>query len=658
MVNLMWSPSKELRDSSLMTAFQKFIESKVLVHFSSYIEFHEWSVKSAPEFWSLLAEFVEIKWKSLPDRALPGSTPMHRMRGVSWFEGGTLNFAENLLPEHSDLPVLKCFYEDMESIELTATQLRNAVSRCADFLKTKNVEPGSTVAGVLSNGPEAVIAMLATASLGAIWSSCSPDFGESGIFDRLSQIQPKVIFVTRQYRYNGKNIQSMEAARRAINRFDRMPEVIVCDQYDRSHDQFWQVCGGFEHLSIGRDQQEFVERKFGDAQYILFSSGTTGLPKCIVHSVGGTLLQHKKELMLHSDIRPGDKLFFFTTCGWMMWNWMVSALSVKASVVLFDGSPSYPNIKMLWNIVSNERVTHFGTSPKFLSSCMSTPNLSDHNWREVFGAMSQLRTVLSTGSPLLPMHYDWIYRFLPNVHLASISGGTDIVSCFMLGNPNLPVYSGEIQCLGLGMAVEAWDENGMRVPSGKGELVCTKPFVSMPVGFWKDSDDIKYKSAYFEHFKLHSGEVWHHGDFIELTPRHGVIVYGRSDATLNPGGVRIGTSEIYRAVETIPEIVDSIAVGKHDLDDERIVLFVKLKTGIMLDDTLRQKIKLTIRAQLTPRHIPSEIVQVNDIPYTRSGKKVEKAVSQAIHQVEIPNLTSLQNPECIQQYRNWKSAYN
>ncbi|MCX6124052.1 MAG: acetoacetate--CoA ligase [Proteobacteria bacterium] len=639
----LWSPSENQREHSLMALFKRFVAEKTGRSFVSHRDFHAWSLKESFEFWSLLAMFTEIIWHKPPTISAIRTGP--GMLGVEWFPDATLNFAENLLPEDSDREVIACIKEGKERLAFTARALRNAVARCSQSLIKLGVKEGDHVAGILINGPEAIVAMLATTSLGGVWSSCSPDFGSLGLYDRLSLILPKVIFLTRHYQYNGKLVSSLPAAAEAIGRLANDPTVVICDHLKDTDDEFWPLCGGLKNLNQGQDNLFFTSRKFHDPLYILFSSGTTGLPKAIVHSVGGTLLQHKKELQLHSDVRSGDILFYFTTCGWMMWNWMVSALACRAKLLTYDGSPTFPSTTALWDLVANERVSHFGTSPKFLSTCMSQPepNLPKPS------SLRNMRTILSTGSPLLPSHAEWVYQNFPRVHLASISGGTDIISCFMLGNPTIPVYPGEIQGPGLGMAIESWDERGKPVVGKKGELVCVNPFVSMPIKFLNDPDGSKYYHAYFNFYP--SREVWRHGDFVELTERGGVIVYGRSDSTLNPGGVRIGTSEIYRVLEELPFIEDAIAIGQVTPDDTRIVLFVKLSPENSWTKNLERDVKIAIRSSLTPRHVPSIILPVREIPYTRSGKKTEIAVTQIIHGEDVPNITALSNPECLDEYK-------
>jgi acetoacetyl-CoA synthetase len=509
------------------------------------------------------------------------------------------------------------------------------------------------VAGVLANSIEAIVAMLATASIGAIWSSCSPDFGAAGITDRLSQVEPKVVFFTSGYRYNGKWFDCRKTIDQCLGLLPTVTRKILVGHgikdatgnfAEGDWDSFLKL-GGLDPKKSKPLSIEFVATSFDHPLYIMFSSGTTGIPKCIVHGAGGTLLQHKKELILHTDVKADDKLMFFTTCGWMMWNWMVSTLSTGASIVIFDGSPSFPDLSALWKIVDDEGVTIFGTSPKFIQACIN----AEFRPNSVF-SFNQLKTILSTGSPLLPEHFEWVYDCIKSdLHLASISGGTDIISCFVLGNPLIPVRVGEIQSPGLGMAIDAWDESGKSVSQEKAELVCTKPFVSMPVQFWNDPTGDAYTAAYFRHFT--DPVVWWHGDFIEKTPHGGVIIHGRSDATLNPGGVRIGTAEIYRQVDTMAEIDDSLAIGHRVDGDVEIILFVKLATGYELDEALSRRIRDGIRRNLTQRHVPARIIPVRDIPYTRSGKKVELAVTKAIHGETIANISALANPAALDEYR-------
>lgn len=636
-----WTPSSSRINASYMQKFLNDVSARGKIPIKDWDHLYRWSIAQTDDFWSALSDFVGIKWQKSPKAAW---TAGPSMRESHWFAGAKLNFAENLLPAPNNQVVMVAIAEGATRKTWTGLELWNDVARCAVALRKNGVRPNDRVAGVLVNGPEAVISMLATSAVGAIWSSCSPDFGTRGIADRLTQISPKIIFATSSYTYAGKLNTNLKQTIEAVQSLPDKPTVIAVDHMHRGQDQFADFCaegGGPSDVAL---PLAFEPRRFHDPQYIMFSSGTTGLPKCITHGVGGTLLQHKKELMLHSDIGPGDCLFYFTTCGWMMWNWMVSAIACGAKIVTFDGAPTYPSVARLWDVCRDEGVTHFGTSPKFISVCGQQEgfNPADN------GAISKLRTILSTGSPLLPAHFQWIYEKFPDVHLASISGGTDIIGCFMLGNPIRPVYLGEIQGPGLGMAIEGWDESQRSVTGEKSELVCVKPFVSMPVGFWNDQNGERYRKAYFDFYE--NKDVWRHGDFVEITEHGGIIVYGRSDATLNPGGVRIGTAEIYRAVESLAFISDSLAIGQEQKDDTRVLLFVKLAPGYVWSEDLAKQVKTRIRSELTPRHVPALVIAVKDIPYTRSGKKVEMAVTKVIHGQDVSNKDALVNPEALSEY--------
>lgn len=644
---LLWTPSRQRLERSLMHKFLEQMLQEGKFKNPTWNDLYQWSIRDTNDFWLSLSSFVNIKWMRQPSTAfLPGR---HISAGV-WFPDAQLNFAQNLLPTPDQKIVMISIAEGGAREEWSGIRLWNDVAKCARALKNAGIGPGDRVAGVLINGPEAVVAMLAAASLGAVWASCSPDFGTNGIRDRLIQIRPKVVFATTAYRYANKLFSNLNQTKEAVLGLQPLPKLISVDHFSRGNDEFFEFCNAPLQDESKPLEIEFEPRRFADPQYIMFSSGTTGLPKCIIHGIGGTLLQHKKELMLHSDLNPQDRLLFFTTCGWMMWNWMVSALSVGACIITFDGSPGYPSSELLWDICRTESVSHFGISPKFLSMCIqSSPKLSLQTKQ-----FPKLRTILSTGSPLLPAHYDWVYRQFPDIHLASISGGTDIIGCFMLGNPLLPVYSGEIQSPGLGMAIESWNESAKPTRGEKGELVCLKPFVSMPTGFWNDPDGERYKKAYFTHYN--NQDVWRHGDFIEITQHGGIIVYGRSDATLNPGGVRIGTSEIYRAVENLPSISDSLAVGQDFSGDVRVILFVKLASGLSWSADIETEIKAHIRSQLTARHVPSRVIPVKDIPYTRSGKKVELAVTKILRGEDVSNREAISNPESLSEYENLRQT--
>jgi acetoacetyl-CoA synthetase len=642
--NPLWSPSETRIKKSEMYRFLTTSASKF--GFSpDWPSLYGWSVTCPEEFWSEVAKFVGLIWQEQPSKVLQSES----MISTGWFLGGKLNFAENLLIpiKYKQSNILVCLAEGASRREWNGKDLWNDVARMANWLRTVGVSSGDRVAGVVMNGPEAIIGMLASASVGAIWSSCSPDFGEAGILDRFKQINPKVLFFNRSYLYNGRDIDCSANIKAVQLGLPSLEQVVVIEQPEAEENSskltFQSI---LNHSALKADSSgylslEFTSLGFEAPLYILYSSGTTGAPKCIVHSAGGTLLQHKKELLLHSDIKDESSLFFFTTCGWMMWNWMVSAFSVGAKIVTYDGSVALDQFHCLWNIVYEEKVTVFGTSPKFISACMKADFHRKFNFES-------LVSILTTGAPLLPEHFDWVYKEIKaDLHLASISGGTDIISCFMLGNPLLPVYSGEIQSLGLGMAVEAWDEEQHARLEVKGELVCVKPFPSMPIGFWGDQEKNRYRSAYFSFYK--DRDVWRHGDWISLTAHGGVIVYGRSDTTLNPGGVRIGTAELYRQVETFEEVVDSIVIGVPKDGDVVVVLFLKLRAGTVLGN-LETLIKKKIRQELTPRHVPGVIVQVNDIPYTRSGKKVELAALRACQGLKVDNTESIANPESLEEY--------
>jgi acetoacetyl-CoA synthetase len=537
--------------------------------------------------------------------------------------------------------------EDKVRRRLSWRELYDAVSQLAQALKAAGIQPGDRVAGFVPNMPETVVATLAAAAIGATWSSCSPDFGARGVIDRFGQIGPRILFTADGYYYNGKAHDSLARVAEFLPELPTVERVIVLPYLSSAPD--------LSKLPRARTLDDVIEpfaakdipfarMAFNHPLFIMYSSGTTGVPKCIVHGAGGTLLQHLKEHQLQSDIKAGDRVFYFTTCGWMMWNWLISALASEATLLLYDGSPFHPDGYALYDFAAAERCTLFGTSAKYIDACAKA-EVKPVDSRD----LSALRTICSTGSPLAPEGFDYIYENVKqDVCLSSISGGTDIISCFVLGNPMGPVWRGEIQARGLGMKVEVWSEDGKPLRGEKGELVCTLPFPSMPVGFWNDPDGKKYRAAYFERFP----NVWHHGDYIELTEHDGIIVYGRSDATLNPGGVRIGTAEIYRQVEQLPEILESLVIGQDWDNDVRVVLFVKLKPGQKLDGALQDRIKKQIRANTTPRHVPAKIVQISDIPRTKSGKITELAVRDIVHGRQVKNREALANPEALDLYKD------
>ena len=628
----MWAPSPERAAQTDMHRFMK------LAGKHSYAELHAWSIESSQEFWNLLWDFAEVRGT----RSGPTLTRADAMPGAQWFPEARLNFAENLLRRRDASDAIVFWGEDRVRKRLSNSDLYDLVSRLAQALAAAGVKKGERVAGYLPNLPESLAAMLATASLGAIWSSCSPDFGVQGMLDRFGQIEPKVLFCADGYFYGGKEFDSQEKVREALARLPSVRTTVVVP-YVSSKVVIGQSLDEFLKPFTGRDIA-FEKVEFNHPLYILYSSGTTGVPKCIVHGTGGTLLQHLKEHRLHSDVKPGDRLYYFTTLGWMMWNWLVSGLASGATLLLYDGSPFVARGRLLFDFADAERMTHLGTSAKFIDALAKTGLRPKETHR-----LEALRAVLSTGSPLAPEGFDYVYRDVKSdLCLSSISGGTDIVSCFVLGNPAGPVWRGEIQAKGLGMAVEVFDEQGRSVQDQKGELVCTRPFPSMPVGFWNDPDGSRYRAAYFERFP----NVWRHGDWSEITPHGGVVIYGRSDAVLNPGGVRIGTAEIYRQVEQLDDVVESLVIGQDWQDDVRVVLFVKLQEGEKLNETLANRIKRQIRENTTPRHVPAKIVQVQDIPRTKSGKIVELAVREVVHGRPVKNLEALANPEALEHFRN------
>jgi acetoacetyl-CoA synthetase len=638
----LWIPSAERIADANITRFIQRVNANHGAGASDYDSLYRWSISDREKFWSELWRFCGVRASREWDSVLENGDAMP---GAKWFTGARLNFAENLLAREDDSCALVFYNERDQRRKLSYRQLRSEVGRVAAGLKAVGVVSGDRVVGFMPNLPETVIAMLAAASVGATWSSCSPDFGIVGVFDRFGQIQPTVLFVADGYFYGGKTIDSLPTAREIVARIPSIKQVVVTPYVNAKPN-----LKGFPRACLMDDFGDrtaaltFAQLPFDHPLYILYSSGTTGIPKCIVHSAGGTLLQHLKEHVLHVDLRRSDTLFYFTTCGWMMWNWLVSALAVGATVVLYDGSPLYPDARVLWKMAEREGVDIFGTSPRFLASSEkeAVRPLAEFKF-------AKLRTILSTGSPLPHESFRYVYRDVkPDVQLASISGGTDIVACFAQGCPTLPVYEGEIQCRGLAMKVEIYDEEGHPLSGEKGELVCSAPFPSMPIGFWNDPEGKKYHDAYFDRFP----NVWCHGDYAELTPHGGVVIYGRSDAVLNPAGVRIGTAEIYRQVDQLEEVIESLAVGQDWENDVRVVLFVRLRVGSMLDDALKQKIRDAIRKNTTPRHVPAKIVQVADIPRTISGKMVELAVRNVIHGRPVKNIDALANPDALQYFRD------
>jgi acetoacetyl-CoA synthetase len=648
----LWQPSPDRIARANLTAFATRAAAKHGIGLPDFTALYRWSIAEPEAFWR------EV-WADAGVVGEAGARTLvdaRRMPGAHWFPDGRLNYAENLLahrPPDAAGDALVFWGEDKVQRRVSNAELVATVSRVAQGLRAAGVKRGDRIAAYTPNLPEAIIAMLAAASLGAIWSSASPDFGVQGVLDRFGQIEPTLLFAVDGYWYNGKPQPVLDKLAAIVKRLPTLRRVVVTP-YLHDHLEAADLSAIAQAISWGDFVAPFApaplafERlPFDHPLYILYSSGTTGVPKCIVHGAGGTLLQHLKEHRLHSDIRGGDRLFFFTTCGWMMWNWLASGLAAGATLLLYDGSPFVRQGRIIWDLADAERMTHLGTSAKYIDAVKKTGLVPRQQY-----ALSTLRALLSTGSPLAPEGFDYVYQCVKgDLCLSSISGGTDIISCFALGCPTRPVYRGELQCRGLGMKVEVYDEGGSPVREQKGELVCTAPFPSMPLGFWNDPDGEKYRAAYFERFP----GVWCHGDWVELTAHDGMIIYGRSDATLNPGGVRIGTAEIYRQVEQLDEVVESIVIGQDwppgEIGDVRVVLFVRLREGLTLDAALADRIRMRIRANTTPRHVPAKIVQVSDIPRTKSGKIVELAVRNVVHGEPVKNVEALANPEALEQFR-------
>ena len=641
---LLWEPSPERKAQANLTGFISEVNARWNVGVADHASLYEWSIREPERFWQAVWSFTRVVGEM---GVGPYLVNADRMPGASWFPNARLNFAENLLRRRDDDTALVFWGENQVRRKLTFAELYDLVCVTAQALRALGVKAGDRIAGVMPNMPEAIVAMLASTSIGAIWSSCSPDFGTQGVLDRFGQIEPKVLFCVDGYYYNGKTHDTLARTAEIVRQLPTLEKVVVVP-YLIARPLIGELPKAvhFGHFvsAFSTGDITFERLPFDHPLYILYSSGTTGVPKCIVHGAGGTLLQHLKEQQLHTDLKRGDRLFYFTTCGWMMWNWMVSGLATGATLLLYDGSPFYPNATALFDLADTEDMAVFGTSAKYIDALNKAGAKPKDTHR-----LASIKTMTSTGSPLVPEGFDYVYSSIKrDLLLSSISGGTDIVSCFVLGSPLLPVWRGEIQCRGLGMKVEVYDDAGRPVVEQKGELVCCAPFPSMPVGFWNDPDGRKYHDAYFTRFP----NVWCHGDFMELTTRGTAVIYGRSDAVLNPGGVRIGTAEIYRQVEQLDEVLESLVIGQDWDNDVRVVLFVRLRDGATLDEPLVRKIKIQIRNNTSPRHVPARIIQVSDIPRTKSGKIVELAVRNVVHGQVVKNKEALANPEALDLFRD------
>jgi acetoacetyl-CoA synthetase len=645
MEKLLWKPSEKQVKQSNMHKFMTAVNQQYNKQITDYTDLWQWSVDNISDFWSQMWDFAGIIASKKADQIIDD----YKMPGTKWFKGARLNFAENLLRFRDNQTAIVFLGENQVYRKLTCAELYDHVARLSKSLREFGVQAGDRIAGFMPNMPESIIAMLAASSIGATWSSCSPDFGIKGVLDRFGQIKPKVLFSANGYYFKGKKIDSLNRIENILKQIDSVEKVVIVPYTDNKPDisniAHSVLYEDFTSSETGLDIH-FEQLPFDHPLYIMYSSGTTGLPKCMVQSAGGILIHQMKEHLLHTDLKREDNIFYFTTCGWMMWNWLACALSVGSTIILYEGNPFHPGPEALWQMAQDEKVSVFGTSAGYITALMN----SGLKPRQHFD-LSSLRTILSTGSPLSLEGFDFVYQDIKkDLQLASISGGTDINGCFALGNPIMPVYAGELQCRGLGMKVEAFDENGKPVYNQQGELVCSAPSPSMPIYFWDDPDGRKYHLAYFD---VYPG-VWRHGDYIEINDRGGVIIYGRSDATLNPGGVRIGTAEIYRQVEMLEDIEDSLVVGQNWKNDVRVVLFVKMATGHSLNEDLENKIRQTIRINASPRHVPAKIIEVPDIPYTLNMKKVELAVKKTIQGESVLNKDALKNPDVLDFYANIK----
>ena len=640
---ILWTPTQDQVNTSQMEAFRNQVNSRFNINLKDYFDLYDWSISNISDFWKAVWGFMALEFSGDYTQVVDDDS---KMPGAQWFEGVKMNFAENLLRIRSEKPAIHFKGEGQAVRTLSYNELFDEVEKLSSALRKIGIQQGDRVAGFMPNMPETIIAMLATASIGAIWSSSSPDFGIKGVLDRFTQIEPKVLFAANGYYYNGKKFDSLEKLNSILDQLPSVDHVVVTPYTDSNHN-ISSVKNGIlwdNFIDSNPSPLKFEQLPFQHPLYIMYSSGTTGLPKSIVHGAGGTLIQHLKELRLHCNIYPEDTIFYFTTCGWMMWNWLVSNLAIGAAIVLYDGSPLQPNSNAMWDMVDELGITHFGTSAKYIDACRQEglSPIKTHS-------LESMRTIFSTGSPLVEESFDYVYNQIKKeIQLASISGGTDIISCFAGGNPTLPVYRGELQSITLGMDVAAYNPEGNAIQNEKGELVCRKAFPSMPIHFWNDPNGEKYHQAYFDVLP----GIWYHGDYIEINDHGGVQIFGRSDATLNPGGVRIGTAEIYRVVDTFDEVEDSLVVGQKWEDDERVILFIKLNKKRIFTENLTKQIKQSIRNNCSPRHVPAIVLETKDIPYTINGKKVEIAVKKIIHGHTVANKDALANPESLDLYQN------
>ena len=640
----LWQPDSNSIEQANITQFAKQVGSRYNISLNTFDQLHRWSVDHSEAFWQEVWQFCDVRSSKLSDTIVQNK---NEMPGSRWFAEAELNFTENLLRKNDDTTAIISRGESKPDRAISYSKLLCQVNKLARAYREHGIEPGDRIVAYMPNIPETVICVLAAAACGAVWSSCSPDFGAQGVIDRFGQVNPKILISVDGYTYNGKKFDISEKLNEILDNLPSLEKHILVPYLDAQTSHSLEGAVTLEEFVANHstDPIEYPQLPFNHPLYILFSSGTTGKPKCIVHGVGGTLIQHLKEHRLHVNLKHGDKLFFFTTCGWMMWNWLVTALASEITIVLYEGSPFHPKPDVFFDYVEQYGINHLGISAKFIDfiSKSDVRPVETHD-------LSTLRTLMSTGSPLNPEGFDYVYDSVKkDLCLASISGGTDLISCFVLGNPTLPVWRGEIQCRGLGMDIAVFDDSGKEVPNGtKGELVCRNSFPSMPVSFWQDENDSKFRAAYFERFPGN----WHHGDYVELTVHGGMIVYGRSDAVLNPSGVRIGTAEIYRQAEQIDEVIESLVIGQRWDGDTRVVLFVRLRQGLVLDKALQTNIRSIIRTNASPRHVPAKIIQVADIPRTRNGKITEVAVRKLVHGESIDNLEALDNPESLDLYRN------